>query len=68
LKHLPIIKNSSVSESLFMNLLSTPGMKNYLEAGYGLHQLFLLLNIEAVAGFENGKFRSTGVRVSINLK
>ena len=68
LKHLPVIKNSSVSENLFVNFLSTPEMKNYMEAGYGLRQLFLLLNIEGVAGFENGKFRSAGIRVSINLK
>jgi len=68
LKHLPVIKNSSVSENLFVNFLSTPEMKNYMEAGYGLRQLFLLLNVEGVAGFENGKFRSAGIRVSINLK
>ncbi len=68
LKHLPIIKNSSVSENLFVNFLSTPEIKNYMEAGYGLGQLFLLLNVEGVAGFENGKFRSAGIRVSINLK
>ena len=68
LKHLPIIKNSSVSENLFVNFLSTPEMKNYMEAGYGIRQLFLLLNVEGVAGFENGKFRSAGIRVSINLK
>ncbi|NEW85337.1 MAG: hypothetical protein GZ094_23645 [Mariniphaga sp.] len=68
IKHLPIIKNSSVSENLFVNFLSTPGMKNYVEAGYGLNQIFLLLNVEAVVGFENGKYRSAGIRVSINLK
>ena len=68
LKHLPLVKNSSVSENLFVNFLSTPEMKNYMEAGYGLRQLFLLLNVEGVAGFENGKFRSAGIRVSINLK
>lgn len=43
-------------------------MKNYMEAGYGHRQLFLLLNVEAVAGFESGKFRSAGIKVSINLK
>jgi len=68
LKHLPVIRNSSVTENLFMNFLSTPEMKNYMEAGYGLRQLFLLLNVEGVAGFESGKFRSAGIRVSINLK
>jgi hypothetical protein len=67
LKQLPIIKNSSFSENLFVNFLTTPELKNYVETGYGLGNLFLLLNVEAVAGFENGKFRSAGVKVSLNL-
>ena len=67
LKQLPLIKNSSVSEILFVNYLSTPEMKNYVETGYGIKNLFLLLNIEAVAGFENGKLRSTGIKVSLNM-
>jgi len=67
LKQLPIIKNSSFSENLFVNFLTTPELKNYVETGYGLGNLFLLLNMEAVAGFENGKFRSAGVKVSLNL-
>ena len=68
LKQLPIIKNSSISEHLFVNYLNTPELKSYVETGYGISNLFLLLNVEAVAGFENGKFRSAGVKVSLNLK
>jgi len=68
LKQLPVIKNLSATENLFVNYLSTPELKNYVEMGYGLNKLFLLLNVEAVAGFENGKFHSAGVRVSLNLK
>ena len=66
-KQLPLIKNSSITEKLFVNFLSTPEILNYVEAGYGISNLFLLLNVEAVAGFENGKFRSSGIRVSLNL-
>lgn len=68
LKQLPIIKNSSITEKLFVNYLNTPELKSYMETGYGISNLFLLLNVEAVAGFENGKFRSAGVKVSLNLK
>ena len=57
-----------MSENIFVNYLNTPEIKNYMEAGYGLNKIFLLMNIEAVAGFENGKFRSAGIRVSVNLK
>lgn len=67
LKLLPLIKSSLVSEKLFVNYLATPRLKNYLEAGYGIDNIFLLLNIEAVAGFENGKFSSSAIKVSLNL-
>jgi hypothetical protein len=68
IKQLPVVRNSAVSENLFLNVLSTPELKTYFETGYGLKNLFLLLNVEGVAGFEAGKFRSAGVRVSLNLK
>ena len=67
LKQLPILKNSSVSENLFVNFLSTPELKNYTEVGYGLSRLLLIFNVEAVAGFKDGKFRSAGIKVSLNL-
>lgn len=68
LKQLPVLKNSSISENLFVNFLSTPEIKNYVETGYGISNLLLFLNIEAVAGFENGAFRSAAVKVSMKLK
>ncbi|MCX6238398.1 MAG: DUF5686 and carboxypeptidase regulatory-like domain-containing protein [Bacteroidia bacterium] len=68
LKQLPIIRNSSFSENLFVNYLSTPEIKNYTETGYGLSNVLMMLNVEAVAGFGNGKFRSAGIRVSMNIR
>ena len=68
LKWLPLIKKSSLSEVLFVNYLATPEIKNYVETGYGFNNLFLFLNAEVVAGFENGSFRSAGFKVSVNLK
>jgi len=68
LKQLPIIRNSSISENLFVNFLSTPEINNYIETGYGIKNLLLILNVEAVAGFENGKYRSAGIKVSLNIK
>jgi len=67
LKQLPIIKNSSISENVFINFLSTPEIKNYTEVGYGLKHIFFFLNVDVVAGFENGKYRSSGFRVSLDM-
>lgn len=67
LKLLPLIKNSSVTEKLFVNYLTTPGLQHYVETGYGIDNVFLLLNIEAVAGFDNGRFTSSAIKISLNL-
>jgi hypothetical protein len=67
LKLLPVLKNSSFSENVTLSYLTTPMLTNYTEIGYGLKGIFLLLNVEAVAGFENGRYQSSGIRVSLNL-
>jgi hypothetical protein len=67
LKLLPLLKHSSVSEKMFVNYLISPEINDHIEVGYGINNIFLLLNIEAVAGFENGKFRSSAIKVSFNL-
>ncbi len=68
MKQLPLVRNSSFSESFFVNYLSTREMHNYIETGYGISNLFLMFNLEVVAGFENGKYQSAGFKVSMNLK
>jgi len=68
LKQLPLVRNMSFSERLFVNYLSTPQMNNYVETGYGINNVFLMFNLEVVAGFENGKYQSAGFKVSMNLK
>jgi len=68
LKQLPLIKKTAMSENLYVNYLTTPEIKNYLEVGYGFSNLFLFLNAEVMAGFENGAYRSWGFKVSLNIK
>lgn len=68
LKQLPLVRNSSFSERLFVNYLTTPQLSNYVETGYGINNVFLMFNLEVVAGFENGKYQSAGFKVSMNLK
>ncbi len=68
LKQLPLIKKTAMSENLYLNYLTTPEIKNYVEVGYGFSNLFLFLNAEVMAGFENGSFRSWGFKVSLNIK
>lgn len=68
IKQLPFFRNTSIAEKLFVNYLVTPGIKNYIETGYGLKNIFLFIDLEVVAGFENGNFRSAGVRLGLDIK
>jgi len=68
IKYLPLIKNISATENLMLSFLSTPELPVYVETGYGIHNLFLLFNIEVFAGFQDFRYNSTGLRISMNLK
>ena len=67
LKRLPLLNRTLISESLFINYLSTAELNSYFEIGYGLNNIFLFLNLEGVAGFENGKYKMAGLRISVNI-
>ena len=68
IKQLPIIRNTSFSERLFLNYLNTPQLSNYIETGYGISNFLMVFNLEVVAGFEKGRYQSAGFKVSMNLK
>lgn len=65
LKRLPVLRNRLWTESLFFSHLYTPINKNYMEVGYGIGSI--LFNLGVFTGFEDLKYRQTGIRLSINL-
>ncbi|MFA8435052.1 MAG: DUF5686 and carboxypeptidase regulatory-like domain-containing protein [Marinifilaceae bacterium] len=68
LKRLPVLNNSLVlQERVFLNYLTQPGFENYYEAGYGLSNIFLLLDIEVIAGFKGKKYKEAGVKLKFNF-
>ncbi len=67
LKRLPLLSRTLIREKLFFNTLAVPSHKPYFETGYGVSQIFLLLNIEGVVGFQGNKHVYTGFRISIPL-
>ncbi len=68
LKRLPFLANTIIRETIFVNSLLTSGHKPYTEIGYGVNQVFLLFNIEVVAGFEGGRHQYTGFRIGIPIE
>ncbi|HKI90191.1 MAG TPA: DUF5686 family protein [Draconibacterium sp.] len=66
LRYLSILNKRTWSESLHLNYLSTPALKNYWEAGYSLNSLFFAGNVGVFAGFEGSKFNGVVVKFSIS--
>ncbi len=67
LKRLPFMARTLSREKLFFNALTIPEKDFYFEAGYGMNQLFLLINAEIVVGLKGGKHHYTGFRISVPL-
>jgi len=64
---LPLLNRTLMRESLFGSYLTTDFKNHYFEIGYGLNNIFLIMDAAVVAGFENGKHQSTGMKLSFNL-
>lgn len=67
LRYLSIINKQTWSESLHINYLTTPVLKNYVEAGYSLNNLFFIGNIGVFTGIKNGKFETVAAKVTISI-
>lgn len=68
LKRLPILNNSlALQERLFANYLTHEGKKNYWEVGYGLSQIFLIMDVEVFWSFDGNKHQNTGLKIKLNL-
>lgn len=67
LKRLPFFSNTILTEQLSFHFLHNDHLKAYSEFGYGIKNVFAIFSIEAIAGFEAGKFRSAGLKLGLNL-
>ena len=65
LRYLSFLNQRSWSESLHVNYLNIPTLKNYWEAGYSLNSLFLAGNAGIFAGFDEMKFKGVVFKLSI---
>ena len=61
LKNLPVLSNRLWQESLHLDYLHTPQLRNYLQIGYSVDQIFMMGSIGVFAGFEDGHYRHWGI-------
>lgn len=67
LKRLPFFSNTILTEQLSFHFLHNDHLKAYTEFSYGIKNVLAIFSIEAIAGFEAGKFRSSGLKLGLNL-
>lgn len=54
-----------IKENILFNYLKTDLSPHYMEVGYSLDNVLRFLRVEAIANFEDGKYRNFGVRIGI---
>jgi hypothetical protein len=54
-----------LKENLLFNYLKTDRGPHYMEVGYSLDNILRFLRLEAVASFEDGRYRDFGVRLGV---
>lgn len=54
-----------VKENILFNYLKTDLSPHYMEVGYSLDNVLRFLRVEAIANFEDGRYRNFGVRIGI---
>jgi hypothetical protein len=65
---IPTVWMLGIRENLFVNYLYTPTSQNYFELGYSLDKIFRFFRVEAVASFQDGKYKDFGVLIGISTE
>ncbi|MCB0650794.1 MAG: carboxypeptidase-like regulatory domain-containing protein [Saprospiraceae bacterium] len=65
---IPAVWMLGMRENLFVNYLSTPTSKNYVEMGYSLDKIWRFFRLEAVVSFQDGKYKDFGVLIGISTE
>lgn len=66
LKQIPLFEGTVFTENFYLSYYHSKQLRNYVEVGYGIDKIFILMEIKGIVGFEDGKFRSVGISISFN--
>ncbi len=66
-KNIPFLQDKLWNENIYIHHLTQPDLKNYNEVGYGINQVFLMLNIGVFAGFKQFEFDKWQFKLSLHL-
>jgi len=68
LKYLPGLNRTLVRENLIFSYLGSRYHSSYTEIGYSLSEIFLIGELGVYLGFDDLKYRSTGLKFSIRFR
>ncbi|MGQ1945955.1 DUF5686 and carboxypeptidase regulatory-like domain-containing protein [Geofilum sp. OHC36d9] len=67
LKRLPLLSQTIWNENIHLSYLNSDVTPHYLQTGYSISRIFMLINAGIYAGFSNGEYTNWGLRISIDL-
>jgi hypothetical protein len=68
LKYIPFLSNTLMRENLSVSYMGSMNNKHYTELGYSISEIFLIGEVGVYVGFENVKYKSAGVSLTLRLK
>jgi hypothetical protein len=68
LKYIPFLSNTLMRENLHVSYMGSMNHKHYTELGYSVSEIFLIGEIGVYVGFENVKYKSAGISLTLRLK
>lgn len=63
--HIPKVWLTGAKENVFVNYLSTPSSKNYVEVGYSLDNILRVFRAELAFSFQNGRYQDWGILIGV---
>lgn len=67
LKRLPLLSQTIWNENIHLSYLNSNVMPHYLQTGYSISRIFMLIDAGIYAGISNGEYTNWGIRISIGL-
>jgi hypothetical protein len=67
LKNIPVLSNRMWQESVHIDYLHVPQLRNYMQMGYSMDQIFFMGSIGVFAGFEDGNYKHWGISATLDF-
>jgi hypothetical protein len=62
---IPMVRLAGIRENVFVNYLTTPSSRNYVELGYSIDGVLRFFRLEAAAAFSEGRDVGYGFRIGV---